>query len=265
MRVFIDDTDIADLGMFIEKGGDYDLLSFPTRKKPVQQDWFEHDGLDCDLSEVLFEAKKVKVKYILVADNSTEFLQRLNTVKTIHNQAGYRKLKIEAFNRTFSLRTLNFSEYRQKGGLVKAGKKIANIHVEYSMDDPLQYFVAYHQTPNLSRENLAHVTLLQPASPKQGLVFKSKYSTGLIADTDFQPKQKSRKLVLECTMLTDTYEEFEHNYTALFRQLTKSGEIEISTVDGAIPCFYNKMSNFKKKKPLHRGAFIDFNLEFTTI
>ncbi len=34
MRVLIDNTDIAVLGVFLEASGDLDLLSFPTRKKP---------------------------------------------------------------------------------------------------------------------------------------------------------------------------------------------------------------------------------------
>ncbi len=226
----------------------------------------------------------MKIKYILTAENATEFKQRLKAFELLHNQPGYRTLEVEAFNRTFELRTLGFSGYRQKGGLLKAGKKTAKIEVTYSMDDPLQYFIAYNQVPNLIRDNLAHVklndydfskfgiiirqaynTLLQPSSPKRGIVWNSKYKTGLVADTNFTPKLKSRKLVLECTMITDTYEEFEYNYAALFIQLTKPKVIEISIETGKIPCFYDKMSNFKKKKTFRKGAFVTFNLELITL
>ncbi len=282
-RVFIDNTDLAVLGMFILKGGDFDLLSFPERKKPPQNDWFEHDGLDCDLSEVLFEAKKVKISYFLMAENSTVFQQRLNAFETLHYQPGLRKLKVEAFNRTYQLRTLKFSKYEHKGGLVKTGKKSATIEVIYSMDNPLQLFTGTYDIPNLNRSHLTYVTLngfdfskfgviiqkayhtlLQPASPKLGIEWKSKYSTGIIADTNYIPKKRSHKLTLECTMLTDTPAEFEYNYTALFRQLTKPGTIEIGIKNGAIPCYYSKMSNFKKKRPIKNGALITFNLELIT-
>ncbi len=283
-RVFIDNTDIATLGMFILKGGDFDLLSFPERKEPQHNDWFEHDGLDCDLSEVLFKTKKVKVKYYLVADNSTDFQQRLNAFETLHYQPGLRELRIEAFNRTYELRTLEFSKYKHKGGLVKIGKKSATIEVIYSMDNPLQYFTSNTEIPNLNRHSLAQVALngydfsmfgviiqeaydsiLQPSSPKLGFEWKSKYSTGTIADADYVPKKRSRKLIFACTMLTDTYSEFEHNYTALFRQLTKPGAIEIGVQGGSVPCYYSKMTNFQKKKPLSNGANITFKLEFITL
>ncbi len=283
-RVFIDNTDIATLGMFILKGGDFDLLSFPERKEPPHNDWFEHDGLDCDLSEVLFKAKKVKAKYYLVADNSTDFQQRLNAFEMLHFQKGLRQLKIEAFNRTYELRTLEFSKYEHKGGLVKIGKKSATIEVTYSMDNPLQYFTSNSEIPNLNRHSLAQValngydfskfgviiqkaydTILQPSSPKLGIEWKSKYSTGIVADTDYTPKKRSRKLFLECTLRTDTYAEFEHNYTALFHQLTKPGAIEIGVQNGTLQCYYSKMTNFQKKKPLSEGANVTFKLELITL
>lgn len=282
--VKIDGTDIATLGMFILKGGDFDLLSFPDRKEPIHNDWFEHDGLDCELSEVLFEAKKVKVKYYLHADNATSFQQRLNAFERLHQQPGYRQLYIEAFFRTFHLRTLEYAKYEHKGGLMKQGKKAATIEVSYSMDNPLQYFTTNTAIPNITRPHLAHVklnsydfskfgiviqkaydTLLQPSSPKLGVEWKSKYSSGVVADVAYTPKKRSRKLVLECTMLTDNYAAFEHNYTALFRQLTKPGMITIGVRGGSISCYYRKMQDFRKKKPIHNGAHVTFKLEFITI
>lgn len=282
--VKIDGTDLATLGMFILKGGDFDLLSFPERKQPAHNDWFESDGLDCELEEVLFEAKRVKVKYYLHADNATSFKQRLNAFETLHFQKGYRSLWVEAFQRTFLLRTLEYAKYEHKGGLVKQGKKSATIEVSYSMDDPLQYFTSNNAIPNITRPHLAHVrlnsydfsqfgiviqkaydTFLQPASPKLGVEWKSKYKSGIVADVAYAPKKRSRKLILECTMLTDSYAAFEHNYTALFRQLTKEGEIELGIQSGTIACYYSKMQDFKKKKPLQQGAHITFKLELITL
>ncbi len=66
-------------------------------------------------------------------------------------------------------------------------------------------------------------------------------------------------------MLTDTYSEFEHNYTALFRQLTKPQSIEIGVANGVISCYYSKMTNFQKNKPLSNGAKVSFNLELITL
>lgn len=280
----IDGIDLATLGMFILKGGDFDLLSFPERKDPINNDWFEHDGLDCDLSAVLFDSKKVKVKYYLYAENSTVFQQRLNAFERLHLKQGYRQLYVEAFTRTFRLRTLEFSRYEHKGGLVKQGKKTATIEVTYSMDNPLQYFTSNNATPNITRNTEAKVSLngfdfskfgiviqnaydtaLQPASPKLGITYRSNYTTGIVADVGYMPKRRSRRLVLECTMLTNNYAEFERNYTALFRQLTKPGAITIGIHTGTLSCYYSKMTDFNKKRPLSQGGYITFKLELITL
>jgi hypothetical protein len=282
--VTLDTINLATFGAFILKGGDFDLFSFPERKNPPINDWFESDGLDCDLSEVFFEAKTVKIKYYLTAANTTEFNQHLNAFETLHKQPGYRQLYIADFNRTFELRTLEFLKLDHKGGLAKQGKKSAEIEVSYSMDDPLQYFTSAVLVPTLNRATLSQVTLngydfskfgvviqqaynstVIPASPKLGIVYNSNYANGQTADVSYAPKNRSRKLTIECTLLTATYAEFETNYIALFNQLTKPGQIEIGYVNGVIPCYYSAMKDFKKEKPLSNGARVTFKLELITL
>ncbi len=282
--VKIDGTDLATLGMFILKGGDYDLFSFPERKRPPQNDWFEEDGLDVDLSEMLLKEKTVTIKYFLIAENTTLLQQRLNTFETLHFQPGYRQLYIEAFNRTFELRTAEFTEYKHKGGYVMNGKKTAEITVKYVMDNPTQYFQSAVETPTINRKHLSHIslngydlshfgiivqnaydTLLKIASPKLGIINKSKYATGVASDTDFTPKKKSKRIIIDCIMVTETYADFETNYTALFNQLTKTGAIQIGMRGATFDCYYSKMNNFEKKKPLTNGARVKFKIELIAI
>lgn len=282
--VTIDAINLTTFGAFILKGGDVDLLSFPDRKNPPTNDWFENDGLDCDLSEVFFEAKTVKIKYYITAATTTEFNQRLNAFDMLHKQTGYRQLYIADFNRTFELRTLEFLKLDHKGGLARTGKKSAEIEVSYSMDNPLQYFTSAVLVPTLNRANVSHVSLngydfsqfgvviqqaynsiVIPASPKLGTVNSSNFANGQTADVNYVPKKRSRKLTIECTLLSNTYAEFETNYMALFNQLTKPGQIEISYVNGTIPCYYSAMKDFKKEKPLTNGARVTFKLELITV
>lgn len=282
--VKIDGTDLATLGMFILKGGDYDLLSFPERKKPAQNDWFEHDGLDVDLSEVFFKEKTVMIKYCLIANNATELQQRLNGFENLHFKAGYRQLYIQAFNRTFELRTVEFTENKHTGGYVLNRKKIVEISVKYIMDNPVQYFQSTTDVPTLNRKHLSYIsvnghdlskfgiivqkaydTILKIASPKTGITQKSSTQTGLTADTSYIPKKKSKKITIECVMVSGTLANFETNYTALFRQLTKTGEIQIGIQGATFNCYYDKMRNFEKKKPLTSGARVTFKLELIQI
>ncbi len=112
-----------------------------------------------------------------MADNATDFQQQLNAFETLHYQKGLRCLNIEAFRRTYKLRTLEFSHYEHKGGLVKIGKKSAIIEVTYSMDNPLQYFISDLEVPNLSRRFLAQVSLNGFDFSKFGVVIQKAYDT----------------------------------------------------------------------------------------
>ena len=75
----IDGIDIDQLGMLIVKGGDDDFLTFPERREPTRNDWFEHDGLDVDLTEVYFRDRKLTVKFHISSETANEFLNRLDT------------------------------------------------------------------------------------------------------------------------------------------------------------------------------------------
>ena len=61
----INGIDISTIGMLLLKGGDVDLFAFPERKTPQTNDWFEHDGLDVDLSEAYFNARKIDRKSVV--------------------------------------------------------------------------------------------------------------------------------------------------------------------------------------------------------
>lgn len=275
----IDGTDIATLGMFIVKGGDTDFLSFPERKEPLTNDWFEEDGLDVDLSEVFFEAKKVSVKYYISAANATAFKQQLTAFETLHYQTGYRQIYIREFDKTFSLRFKEISDYKHSGGYVKSGKKFGFITVDYMMDDPLQVYNA-NLVPVSNRAHLAQVKLngydfskfgiviqdaysstLRLRSPKLGLILAFERRTGLLSDMAYVPAKAGRQITIACTMLADTLAEFYSNYNALFNQLTKAGaiELELPTTE-VINCYYKRMDDFEKANAFNSFIKIKFNL-----
>lgn len=277
----IDGTDLATLGIFIERGGSDDFIAFPDRRKPGQNDWAEHDGLEVDLSAPIFEAKRVKVNYVLIADDETTFKNRLNSFENLHFAAGYRQIYVREFDKTFSLRFVGFSDYRHRGGLANPRRKIAKITVEYSMDYPLQLFASLFASPGPNLNGPSQVTLngfdfshfgvvvrevystaLRPRSAKGGLERKFAGTHGTIADVGFAPKRQARQIVIVCTMLAGTLTEFWTNYTALFNNLRVTGPVQLGiTRTGAlIDCYYSKMVNFKKDTPFSRKIKVSFNL-----
>lgn len=277
----IDTVDLAAYGIFIERGGSDDFISFPDRRTPDQNDWAEFDGLDVDLTDCCFDAKSVKVNYVIVAETEATFKSHLNSFETLHFVPGLRNVFVKEFNKTFSLRFLGFPGYKHKGGLYNPRKKTGYITAEYSMDDPLQLFTPAVISPVSNRTNLAQIsingydlskfgvvvqdiysTALQPYSAKSGMVRKIQSLNGLIADTGVAPKKTSRQIVIESTMLADTLNEFWTNYTALFNNLRISTAVQLGvTRTGAIlNCYYSKMTNFKKEAPFSRKIKVSFNL-----
>lgn len=281
----IDGIDIATLGMFIERGGSDDFLSYPTRRDPDQMDWPDENGLDVDLTDCYFEAKTVKVNYVIIADDERTFKNNLNSFENIHFAAGYRQIYVKEFNKTFSLRFVGFSDFEHKGGLYKQGKKIGKITVEYSMDDPLQIFTDSINSPISYRQNLSQVTLngfdlsrfgivvqdiystaLRPHSAKEALVQKVSSQTGLVADTGdvvkhIKAKMAGRVIEIKCTMLASTIYEFMTNYSALFNQLRVILQVKLGIRTGVvIDCYYMKMSDFKKQSNFSEKVKASFTL-----
>lgn len=137
--VIINGVDIADFGAFILREGDYDFLPFPDRKEPTQNNWFEFDGLDVDLSEVYFKERTVAINFYISAGTARDYEYNLSAFYRLIT-GGYITLYSREFARTFSLRYLSCTEYNHKGGMYKQGDKRGWLKVDFSLDDPLQLF-----------------------------------------------------------------------------------------------------------------------------
>lgn len=280
----IDNVDIWAYGAFIERDGSNDFLSFPSRRTPDFNDWSEYDGLDVDLSDLSFEAKKVSVNYVILGDDETVFKQRLNAFRTLHFKAGYRNVYVREFNKTFKLRFVGFSKYRHQGGMVNNRSKRGYLTADYMMDDPLQMYSTAIDTPisqskirtytkinqiGLSQFGIivqdVYSTALRPASAKKVLERKSDHLDGMWADVGVQSKRASRQITIRCIMTATTLNEFYINYYALFKQMNSTAAIKITSANEVIDCYYSKMSNFKKEAPFKRKIKVTFELNFNEI
>ncbi len=278
----IDGTDISTLGMFIVKGGDDDFVSYPSRREPTQNDWFEYDGLEIDWDSLTFKSKTVKVQYYIAADDKTTFNNHLNAFKNLHLASGLREIYIREFDRTFNLQYVKVTDYKHSGGLYKSGKKYGYITIEYADNDPVSLFSSDITEPaggngittqvlvnNVDFSNYGIIikefysTALKFSSPKQGIAVESAYIDGVVVDTDFTPTKQSRQFTIECSLLSDSLDEFWQNYTALFNVLSAKESIELSLTNGeVITCYYSSMDNCEKMRPFNQKIHLGFNLKF---
>ncbi len=277
----INGIDLALYGTFIERGGSNDFLSFPDRREPDQNDWAEHDGLEVDLTDCYFDAKKVRVNYVITANDATTFQQHLNSITTLHQTPGLKQMYVREFNRTFELRFVGFSDYKHKGGLFKSGMKTGKLTAEFMMDDPLQIFTPAVTAPISQRENLSQIKVNHFDLSEFGIVVREVYSSairphslksilerkihnvnGNITDPGAVPKKQARQITIDCTMLADTLNGFYVNYNALFNNMrvTVPIELQVSQAGKTIQCYYSKITNFKKEAAFTRKVKVSFSL-----
>lgn len=135
----INGKDVGELGVFILRGGDYDLLTMPERIAPEQNNWYERSVLDVDLSEIFFKGRNLSVNFHIADQTAQAYEYNLNEFYRLLT-GGYIELWSREFARSFNLRYVDNTEYNHKGGLYKAGDKRGWVRIEFAMDDPLQLF-----------------------------------------------------------------------------------------------------------------------------
>lgn len=281
----IDGTDLDDFGMYILKGGDFDFISYPERKEPLQNNWHEENGIDVDLSEVYFNEKDVNVRFYIRDDNAMTFKQHLTGFHKLMMDKGYRSLYSREFDKTFKLRYVSTSDYNFKGGLYKTGAKRSEFTVNFVMDDPLQIFTNKQLTePINGRNNPSYVKLNGRDLSEYGIIVTQCYNSilqlpevkspltrsferynGLLVHLSENNVFEKETIIIECSMLANTLSDFYHNYEALFNNIAIPEALRIETGYSKMKCYYSKMSGFQKIKPFKNGVSVKFNLEFINI
>lgn len=135
----INNLDISELGMFMTLNGGDSLLLFPERKQPKSNNWYEHNGLDVDLSDVYFNDRSLPIEFYIYSDNARDYERNLSEFYRLITK-GYIILYSREFSHSFRLRYLSCSDYVHTGGLYKDGDKGGKMKMQFSMDDPLQLF-----------------------------------------------------------------------------------------------------------------------------
>jgi len=281
---YIDGIDIDRFGAFIMRGGDFDFLSFPERKPPYSNDWYEENGVEYDLSEVYFKEKKVTVKFHFSAPTGVLMVSALASFRSLIASPGEHSIYMRDFDRMFNLRYVSCSSYRHRGGLAKVGDKKGDLSVVFSMDNPLQFFAENIVNPIGNFNNETHIKISGVDLARYGIIVNECYNTTLAYPAVKTPLTRSfanahgievakakelvykeKKVVISCTMRADTKEQLYTNYIALFNALRVPGLLTLTTFSSEEYCFYSQMQNFKKLRPLSIRPLISFNIVLTCV
>jgi hypothetical protein len=273
----INSVDIATLGALIVRGGDHNLITFPTRKEPVMIEWPDADGFEIADEDPVFDAKKVTVQYYLKG-NKTSFLNRLTDFANLHFVARNFDVYVREFDKTFSLRFAGITGMNISRGFSTTGDKNARITVEYVMDDPLQFINPAITTPTALRDTdtgvmIAGVDLADfgiivkevystafKLGGKPGIVYSSRYANGNDVVHPSLLKKEKQNITIACAMICDDGAAFMSNWNALFNALAApSVPIVLTEAGKAFTAYYSSMSDFKKR-PWTRRAFAEFEL-----
>lgn len=282
--ITINGTDISTLGVVLLRGGDVDLFCFPERKQPTQNDWFEHDGLDVDMSEVYFNARKIAFKFRLKAISTADFNTKLNAFQSLIYASGTKSIYLSSVNKTYSLRLVSISDFKMiSTGMLNSGEKKAEFSCEFLEDAPLASVLS-NLTPASGVFPLTNVKLnsvdlsqfsvlvkkiynstLAIPSPKKALERTLLRRNGIIADTGVL-KKTARPIAIECRMTAENIGELWTNWSALFNQLNR---YDITTYKNGIRllindsdlhyCYFQSMSNVQKKMNGNQ-LILDFTL-----
>lgn len=280
----INSVDISTFGMLLLKGGDVDFFAFPERKNPQTNDWFEHDGLDVDLSEAYFNARKMTFKFRLKANSTVQLTNRIETIEALLYSAGLKSVHLSNLGVTWQLRFIAISDFKFKGHLSTTGDKVAEFSCEFSEDNP-RANISSVTVPisTLSVDNnlllngyefanfgivvkKIYDTALCIRSPKKGLERTFERRDGVVSDTGLAPKKQARNIVIECRMSAPTLFELWHNWSALFNQLNKYDSsaykdgIALAVNANVLRCYYKSMTDLQVKATLQQPPVIKFKL-----
>lgn len=289
---FIDNIDIyLTYGAAILSGSYDSLFSYPKAKEPLQNDWFEYDGLDVDLTDRYFENIPVNIKFIIVSKNGiSDLVSKRDGLVSLLNSSGYRSLRLGGYNVSFNIR-YESSTSSSVFGFDNNGLIGVEIEAQFIMDDPLQMFKStngYAKYPSkfissgnvfIDGINLKDYGMgvkgfsgsaLSGDSMKDPLVLSFERLSGTISDCGVVPmKRKSKTIKLEIVALGDSIDKIISNYCSLFYDLKKSGHrvIYSNLIGKSFNCYYESQTDLSltDMRLTSNLLIIEFSLNLKTI
>lgn len=258
-------------GMSIEKGAYGQLLSFPSFKAPLVEDWHESDGVDVDLENPKLQNKQVKITFI----STTPGLH--NDFITLLSSPGYRELFISSLGKKWILRV----SIEESGTYWKNGQKRTFMFYDDSprrfIDDYIPFPVGHGLNLPVSKYEIdgfrlnefgiivrnAKSDAFKMPVIKENLERDISIIDGKLVSVKSSPYGQ-KNVVFDCSLLCDSIDKFWQNYESFFHLLTKPEErnLYLYETDMNYPCYYGGTSNFSFDK---KKDYVVLNFSFTLI
>lgn len=281
----IDGVDIwQTYGAVILKGSYNSLLSYPARKTPDYDDWFEQDYIDVDFSKPFFDYTNVTIKIGIYGSDKDDLLDKLESFKIFLNKSGERIFNLSGINKDINLR------YKGGSNAVSSRLSVGNqFYLEqdllFSNDNPIQLLGGGSEitpTPydymvwnNFEINNIPVINF--------GIGVTSFNASSLVFDMLKEPlqntyinksgtqayvlqplKNKEKTLSVGLVMAHNNIETLMNNYSAFFQELSKSTPISITnTVTNYIYTgFYTKQDSLNVSIS-GNIKILEFNIDLT--
>lgn len=256
-RLIINDIDIfTNFGIFIIEDGYGELVQYPALKKIITNDWAEEDGTEPDLTAPVLDSRSMTLNFAVV-NRSYEAIKSFTSFLT---ESVYNIFNFNDIGYTFKLRLTS-------QGSLEMYDNLGFFSLEFADDFPLNDYcyiepngcgdyqsisLSYSYTDNgesitvkndlsvygISVINNSLNSINELADIKERLSRDLTTHSGLIYDSDSRICFDSRKLSLDCLILSDTNSNFWLNYNALLYDLSRIDGNTLYTSDAEYPCYY---------------------------
>lgn len=269
-RLYIDGHDAyLTYGVYVVKDGWNELIAYPSLKKPEENEWFEEDGVEVDLSDPVLDVKEVqlKVAYGGIYNRFIDFVDMLS-------DGAYHEFECPSICRKFRLRLTQMPNLTEIAYL-------GNVTLKLSNDFPLNgYKYRAPQSSIMVKDDFtidgrpftdygARILkgslsdIKKAPQVKTALLRNIKTKTGVIYDGDAPVFFKAKDVKLKILMRAETLEELWRNYDALLYDLVRPGErsLGVSLFEQEFPCYY-KSASVTKFYPVGK-IWLEFTLTLT--
>lgn len=234
--------------------GSFDaLLKYPKRKAVKYRNWAEADGIDPDLSVVEFEAKKVKLSFLMESEGEAVFWRQYRRLTAELSAPGYRSFELLP-GLTTRLRLDTGASFELPVPL-NSGKNASSFDLSFVEDTPTITPAPYpvggitlrgQMSINgidfgeygIGSDDELEDMLKTPA-------MKTPFTDGRAVDLS-TIKVQHREIKLSLWMLAGSREEFLNNYQAFFAELTGPGtqELYIKTLESTVQVYYSDCPSY---------------------
>lgn len=282
-KLYIDNLDaFTEWGVFVERNGYRQVIQIAPFKKVDTTDWPEHDGIEADLSNPVFDARTLTVPFCI-----TDVAMARNLFVKLSDGC-YHTFNFVELGRSYVLRMTSNGSF---SSLVKLGR----LSLTFSEDDPSIPASSQSRTGSSSGGDDAASTstsdvtqrgyvidgtdlssygiwvlkgtddsMRRAANTKNNLKIKTKNTSGVVYD-GVESHWMSKDVTIRALINAPSMTEFWRRYNDFFRDLTQSGSrsVEVSGIDYAYEGFFKSMS-VQRFEILNGGrVWCDFSVVMT--